>query len=163
MKKLLLGLLALSMLLTGCTSGESGEKDVTIDLKALEAEVANAVDADFASVYEQFSPMYDAVWAEQFLYMTTDLYEELLVVGPNPMMSNRGFEVVMVKAAEGKEEDVAAALQKRVDYGKGPNTEFYGSMEAFNKIVNAGSYYFLVAGNEALVTPIQTAIDAASK
>ena len=159
MKKLLLTFLTLSLLLTGCSSNsDSVNEDVTIDLQTLKSEVSDLVDPGFGEALEQFGAMYDATWVEQQLYMSEDLYEEIIVIGPNPMIGARGFEVIMVKAASGQETKVKEALDKRVEYGSGPNTEFYGSMTNYNEVLNKGAYFFLVVGEEKLKAPIEEAI-----
>ena len=138
MKKILLSLLALGLLLTGCSKQEETK---TVDLENLRQEIMTEL--DFVDDFE-----YDEAFYEQTLYLSADVYETIKIVGSNPMMSPRGLEIVMVEAKDGKIEDVEAAIAKRVEYGSGPNTEFYGAMESAERFTIDNYSFLIVAGEE---------------
>ena len=137
MKKILITLSLL--LLVGCVSSNVNK---TINLEELRNTIEDTIGYNDDTIY-------DETMISQLFNLSKDLYQEIEIIGSNPNLSPRTLEIVMVHSNKDKLGAVKEAIEKRIEYGKGPNTEFYGSMENA-EYFTIGDYVFLIVGNDPL-------------
>ncbi len=135
MKKIIL-LFSICLLLVGCGSKPEAVKDV--DLNALATKITESV--QFPALAEVNDEMASSIY-----YLNSDICESYKII--MPMMMVHATEVIMVKAKDGKFDEVKAAVEKR--YTDLDNVWKQYLPDQYELVKNAkrvtkGNYYFLI-------------------
>lgn len=136
MKKIVLSFVFICLVLSGCSKNDIVTKKV--ELSELKATINKEV--QWPKMMEV-----DSKLLKELFYLNEDMYDE--VVGDVSVISTHAYELIMVKAKEGKINDVKESISHRLeDLEKTWSTylpEQYELVKNAAKI-EKGNYYFLI-------------------